>query len=182
MTEHERIALLRRAYTRGRVRDAAPEALSGLGVGAVLLVAGAASLHAVLIGGLLAGALVACGVARTSLLEGARWGLLGAAGPVLSVLMMARGCSSGMGLSCTELCMGLSVLVGLALGAWGGVLAARSGRWTPLAGLLITASIAGSGGCIATGVGHALGLGLALAVAMLPGYAVGRWSTLSLSS
>ncbi|MFH1466821.1 MAG: hypothetical protein ABIO70_20725 [Pseudomonadota bacterium] len=176
MTDEARIARLRTAYERGRLRDAAPEALLALPVGATLLTLGAPPPHAAVITLLLAAALLGGGLARRSILLGARVGLLGVVGPALSAALMGTSCASFLGLSCAQMCFSLSILVGIGLGAWGGLEAAQRGRWTMLIGLLVTAGIAGSGGCLATGLGHAFGLLLALGAALAPSYAVGRWA------
>lgn len=176
MTDDLRLAQLRGAYARGRLglglRNAA---LAGL-VAAALWSVGVDLWWTLGLSAGLAVALLAAGWFRTSMLKGARLGLLGVVPPVLAVAFMGSCSPYVTDVACMQVCLSLSIGGGLLLGAAGGVMAARTHAVPFFGGLATTAILAGCGCCVATGVGEALGLGVALVVAAMPAYAVRRWA------
>jgi len=175
MTDDARLAALRRAHERSRLGLGLSHVPLALLVGVVFWIVGASWGWTLGVTGALALTLLGAGWWRTSLLHGARLGLLGVLAPLMAVTFME---SAGDWISmqaCMRVCLSLSVLGGLIVGALGGMRAAHSHHALPFfVGLGVTALLSGSGGCLATGVGHALGLALALPLAAAPAYLIGR--------
>jgi len=172
--DEARLAALRRAHAGGRLRLGLVHGLLAVPVGLVFLSLGASPSWTAAVVLLLAAILVGAGFWRTSLLHGARLGLLGVLAPLLAATFMATWGAALPMEQCMQACSTLTVGVGVGLGTLGGLRASRAHPGTFLAGLGLTALLAGSGGCLAADVGHALGLAIALPLAAAPAWWLGQ--------
>ena len=174
MSDERHLAELARVYDRGRLMLGLQHAPLAAVVGFAFFVVGASWAWTLAVTPLLGAALVAAAWVRTSALHGARLGLLGVLAPLVAVSFMSVTDGLVTMQTCMQVCLSVSVAGGLVVGALGGLRASRTHALPYFVGFASTALLAGSGGCMATGVGNALGLAVALVVAAAPAYVIGR--------